>query len=172
MGMKSDDLVKQLGALAFATRLKRLAEQLQQDVARLYNELEVDFEPKWFAMLYALYNNGVMSVNELAAMLRVTHPAIVQFTGQMQKAKLVQTVKDKNDARRKLVKLTEKGKSTYEKITPVLKKIEKATKGLIDETGVDMLNVLGLMEEKLEEKNMYERVTDLSDKKKTIGKLK
>lgn len=170
MGIKSNDLVKQLGALAFATRLKRLAEQLQHDVARLYNELEVDFEPKWFTMLYALYNNGVMSVNELAATLKVTHPAIVQFTGQMQKVKLVQTVKDKNDARRKLVKLTEKGKSTYEKITPVFIRIEKATSELMEETGVNILDVVGVMEQKLEEKNMYERVMELSDKKKITTK--
>ena len=120
MSKTGTDLIKHLGELAFATRLKRLAESLQADVGKIYREMNVDFEPKWFTMLYALYHNETMSVIELSNLLKLTHPAIIQFAEQMQEKKLVLFVKDKNDARRKLIQLTAKGKNIFEGIEPIL----------------------------------------------------
>jgi DNA-binding MarR family transcriptional regulator len=154
------DLVKHLGELAFATRLKRLAEWLQADVAKIYRELNVDFEPKWFTMLYALYHNGHMSVIELSNLLGLTHPAIIQFGEQMQRKKLVSFVRDKADARKKLIQLTEKGKNTFEKIEPVLREIEIANRELMQETGTNVLVTVEKMEQLLQKRNMYQRVRE------------
>ena len=38
------DVLKQLGELAFASRLKRLSERLMKGVTRLYREHDVEFE--------------------------------------------------------------------------------------------------------------------------------
>lgn len=152
--------MKHLGELAFATRLKRLAENLQADVGRVYKEMEVEFEPKWFTMLYALYHNQTMSVVELSALLRLTHPAIIQFAEQMQERKLLTQIRDKNDARKKIITLTEKGRRTFEKIEPVLHEIELANRDFLRETGTDMLGTVERMEKMLEEKSMYRRVNE------------
>ncbi|MCW5906712.1 MAG: GNAT family N-acetyltransferase [Chitinophagales bacterium] len=154
------DLVKHLGELAFATRLKRLAELLQADVAQIYRELHVDFEPKWFTMLYALHHNGTMSVLELSNLLGLTHPAIIQFAEQMQRKKLVSTVRDKNDARKKLIQLTEKGKATFAGIEPVLREIELANRDLMLETGSNVLVTIEKMEHLLQKRSMYQRIKD------------
>ncbi len=160
MSKTGTDLVKHLGELAFATRLKRLAELLQADVGKVYKEMQIDFEPKWFTMLYALYYNEGMSVVELSNLLKLTHPAIIQFAEQMQEKKLLTQIKDKQDARRKILNLTEKGRRVFEKIEPVLKEIEAANREFLRETGSDVLGTVERMERLLEEKSMYRRVNN------------
>lgn len=160
MSRTGTDLVKHLGELAFATRLKRLADSLQADVARIYREMDVDFEPKWFTMLYALYYNNTMSVIELSGLLGLTHPAIIQFAEQMQRKKLVTTVKDKADARKKLIQLTDKGRQTFMRIEPVLREIEMANRDLMVETGTNVLVTVEKLEQLLQTRNMYQRVKE------------
>ncbi len=160
MGNTGTDLIKHLGELAFATRLKRLAEALQADVGRIYREMKVDFEPKWFTMLYALYHNESMSVIELSTLLGLTHPAIIQFAEQMQDRKLVNFVKDKKDARKKLIQLTAKGKNIFEGIEPILHEIEIANREFLKESGADVLGIIEKMERQLEMKSMYKRVNE------------
>ncbi len=160
MSKTGTDLVKHLGELAFATRLKRLADNLQADVGRVYREMEVEFEPKWFTMLYALYHNQTMSVVELSTLLRLTHPAIIQFAEQMQERKLLTQIRDKNDARKKMITLTEKGRKTFEKIEPVLHEIELANRDFLRESGTDLLGTIERMERLLDEKSMYRRVNE------------
>ena len=160
MSKTGTDLIKHLGELAFATRLKRLAESLQSDVGRIYREMDIDFEPKWFTMLYALYHNELMGVNELSALLKLTHPAIIQFAEQMQHKKLVQFMKDKRDARKKLIRLSEKGKNIFRDIEPILYEIELANREFLRESGVDVLGVVEKMEKQLELKSMYKRVNE------------
>lgn len=158
MSKTGTDLVKHLGELAFATRLKRLAENLQADVGRVYKEMDVEFEPKWFTMLYALYHNSGMGVVELSTLLKLTHPAIIQFAEQMQERKLLSQTRDKHDARKKILTLTDKGRKTYEKIEPVLQEIETANRDFLRESGSDMLGNIERMERLLEERSMYQRV--------------
>lgn len=160
MSNTGTDLIKHLGELAFATRLKRLAESLQADVGKIYRDMKVDFEPKWFTMLYALYHNESMSVIELSTLLGLTHPAIIQFAEQMQDRKLVSFVKDKKDARKKLIQLTAKGRNIFEGIEPVLQEIEIANREFLRESGADVLGIVERMERQLELKSMYKRVNE------------
>ena len=160
MNKTGTDLIKHLGELAFATRLKRLAESLQADVGRVYREMNIDFEPKWFTMLYALYHNDKMSVVELASLLGLSHPAIIQFGEQMQTKKIVVFVKDKNDGRKKMIQLTAKGRNIFEGIEPVLHEIEIANRQFLRETGTDVLGVIERMEKQLKLKSMYQRVNE------------
>jgi ribosomal protein S18 acetylase RimI-like enzyme len=101
-----------------------------------------------------------MSVIELSNLLGLTHPAIIQFGEQMQRKKLVSFVRDKADARKKLIQLTEKGKNTFEKIEPVLREIEIANRELMQETGTNVLVTVEKMEQLLQKRNMYQRVRE------------
>ena len=60
------DLIDQLGELALASRLHRLADTLQKDVTRIYAELGLDFEARWFPVLAALRDGRSRSVTGLA----------------------------------------------------------------------------------------------------------
>ena len=60
------------------------------DVGKVYKEQELDFEPRWFTMLYLLSKEKSLSIIDIAENLKLSHPAVVQFADQMQKQKLVQ----------------------------------------------------------------------------------
>ena len=72
------NIINELGSLALATRLKNLSERLARDVAQIYKESAFDFEPRWFAVFYALKDGQELAVTELSTMLQQTHPAINQ----------------------------------------------------------------------------------------------
>jgi len=157
--MAQDDLIKELGELGMATRLKRLGERLSSDVARIYRSRKLEFEPKWFTTMYALYKNGSMSVQALAQSLGFTHPAIIQFVNQMKKKDLVET-RQGEDKRVNLISLTPKGIETFESIRPLLTDIEEVTSEVINSPGLDMLLLLDRIEETLDEKSIYDRISE------------
>lgn len=155
-----DDLIKELRELGLATRLKRLGERLSQDVAKIYKTRNLDFEPKWFTTMYALYRNGSMSVQLLAQSLGFTHPAIIQFVNQMKKKNLVETNQGENDKRLNFISLTQKGKEIFESVRPLLTDIEEVTSEVMSSTGLDMLIILDKIEETLDGKSIYERISE------------
>jgi len=157
------DLIKQLGHLAFASRLKRLSERLQKDVSRVYEAQSIDFEARWFPVLYALREQPSMSVTGVAAALRLTHPAINQIAADMSKHGLISSSKDKKDERRRLLRLTAKGRKMITVLEPVWEEIQAANRELTRIVGNDLLKTLDRFEAALDEEGMYERV---------IGKIK
>lgn len=156
----TSDVIKQLGALAFASRLKRLSERLMQDVARVYRERDVDFEPRWFPLGFLLQRRSSLSVTEIADALGLTHPAVSQIAARMESAGLLESVKDRADERRRLLSLSSRGRETLRTLEPVWSAIEKCTAELIRESGQDFLTAIDEIEKALDKRNMYDRVTD------------
>jgi len=76
------DTITELAELAFASRLKRLSERLMKDATRIYSKLNLDFESRWFTILYGLNKQGSMTITALAQTLRLTHPAVNQLAGK------------------------------------------------------------------------------------------
>ena len=153
------DLIKQLGPLAFASRLKRLSERLQKDVSQIYKNQSIEFEARWFPVLFALKGKKSMSVTDIAKTLGLTHPAINQVTGMMTRHDLLSSTRDKNDERRRLLCLTQKGKDTIKTLEPIWEEIKAANKEVIETTGVDFLHNIETIEKELEIESMYERIT-------------
>jgi DNA-binding MarR family transcriptional regulator/N-acetylglutamate synthase-like GNAT family acetyltransferase len=158
--MSKNDLIKELQELALGTRLKRLSDSLMMDVGKIYKEQELDFEPRWFTMLYLLNIEKSLSIISIAEKLRLSHPAVVQFADQMELQKLVLAKKDKKDARKRIIELSSKGKLVYKKLQPILVHVEKSTHDLMKASGVDILLAIDKMEKQLLEKSMYERVKE------------
>jgi DNA-binding MarR family transcriptional regulator/N-acetylglutamate synthase-like GNAT family acetyltransferase len=158
--MISEDLIRELGELGMATRLKRLGERLSSDVARIYKSRKLNFEPKWFTTMYALYKNGSMSIQSLAQSLGFTHPAIIQFVNQMKKKDLVENKQGESDKRVNLISLTQKGRETFESIRPLLTDIEEVTSEVVNSPGLDMLLLLDKIEETLDQKSIYDRILE------------
>ena len=154
----SKDLIRELEELAFATRLKRLSDRLMNDVGRIYQENKIDFEPRWFTMLYLLNQERVLSISDISEALKLSHPAVVQFADQMQMQKLIVAKKDKKDGRKRMLELTKKGEDTFSKLQPILVQIEKATRDVINETEYDLLYIISKMERQLDNNSIYDRV--------------
>ena len=154
------DAIRQLGELALATRLRRLGERLSQDVGKIYGEQGFDFDPRWFALMRVLEENGSVTVMDAATALKISHPAVVQLADQLEAKKIVATGKDKLDGRKRNLELTGKGQKMLKDLAPVLKNIEAANRDYLRATGYDVLSILERMETALEEKSMYHRVNE------------
>ncbi|WP_224997543.1 bifunctional helix-turn-helix transcriptional regulator/GNAT family N-acetyltransferase [Cesiribacter sp. SM1] len=151
---------EQLGSLALATRLKLLSETLAKDVASVYKQLDIEFEPRWFTLFWTLKDKQTLTITELANELRQTHTAVVQVTNLLEKKGLILSSKDKNDERRRQVSLSPKGLRLFEQVEPVLNAIEQANDELLNQHAPDLLYNLNAIEEYLDQKSMHDRILD------------
>ncbi|MBN1213781.1 MAG: bifunctional helix-turn-helix transcriptional regulator/GNAT family N-acetyltransferase [candidate division Zixibacteria bacterium] len=152
------DLIKQLGTLALASRLRQLSEALMQGVDRLYKEQKVTFHPRWFPVAYLLKQKSPMAVTEIAEAVGLTHPAVNQTAAQMTRHGLLLSRKDKKDERRRLLSLSKKGQQTVALLVPLWKIIQQCTDEMLIESGHDFMKAIANIERQVETKGMYERV--------------
>ena len=154
------DVIEQLGALALASRLKRLSDGFFQDAVRFYKEVDIDFEPRWFPVYAALSRTDEMSIMDLAAVLGITHPAVNQIAGEMIKKGLVSGRKCKTDRRKRLLSLTPKGRELQPKLEAFWDDVHHAAQELICSTGYDVMDVIARLEQGLKTKDFYTRVQE------------
>lgn len=154
------DTIKELGALAFASRLKRLSDRLARDISRVYEEHQLQFEARWFPVAYLLSQKSPLSVTEIAERLQFTHPAVNQIAGQMERNGLLASTRDRNDDRRRLLSLTKEGKQIVRQLQPVWDIIRRCTAELLASLDGNFLGAIQQIENSLTEKDMYARVTE------------
>ena len=162
------DLFRKLGSLAIASRLRRLTEWLYKDGFRIYQEQSLDFEPRWFPLFYLLKESNEISVTRAAQALGFTHPAINQIAGEMSRRGFLQSTSDKKDKRKRLLRLTQKGRKALSSLEPVWRDFESAADDFLSEAGGDFLAIVGRLEDALKEKGMYERITQRIKKRQLL----
>lgn len=150
--------LRELGALALASRLKNLSDNLMQGVTRIYLEKNVEFEPRWFPVMHYLFTHGPVPVTALANALRQSHPAILQVTNMMMKNGLIKYSKDENDLRKTIVSLTAKGEEIANGLKDFWDDVLEAAKRLMEESRADLIADIDRIEEALEKEDIYSRV--------------
>jgi ribosomal protein S18 acetylase RimI-like enzyme len=151
-------LVEELGELALATRLRRLADRLQHDVTQVYAEHEVAVRARWFPLLAALGREAPRSISELARDLGLTHTAIHQIAAEMGRAGLVASGQHPSDGRQRLLRLSHDGERAVARLQPLWSAILAATAELTAESGYDVIRVIASVEARLDERSMVERL--------------
>ncbi|RYU96417.1 bifunctional helix-turn-helix transcriptional regulator/GNAT family N-acetyltransferase [Emticicia agri] len=106
------DLISDLGALALGSRLKRLSDRMMKSVSEIYRNSGIDFESKWFPLFYLLSKEGEKGIMEIAEILHISHPGVIQLAREMEKAGWIVSEKSGQDARKRHLKLTEKAWQT------------------------------------------------------------
>jgi DNA-binding MarR family transcriptional regulator len=150
------NVIDESGLLAISTRLQRLSEQLRKDGALIYKAHGIVFEPKWFPVIYTLHHKPVLSVVELAAEIGYTHPSTISLLKELEKEKLIKSLKDKLDERKRLLKLSDKGKALVEQMQPIWQ-IMVAAIAEITDTRNNLMNAIMEVEQRLKEKSFLER---------------
>lgn len=150
------NVIDESGLLAIATRLQRLSEQLRKDGVLIYKANGIDFEPKWFPVIYTLYHKPSLSVVELAAEIGYTHPSTISLLKELEKEKLIRSKKDKLDERKRLLQLTEKGQQLIGQMKPVWQLMVAATAELTD-TRNNLMKAIEEVETRFKEKSFLER---------------
>lgn len=149
-------LIDDSGVLAIATRLMRLSEQFRKDGAQVYREYGIDFEPKWFPVIYVLYYKNQLGVVELAAEIGYTHPSTISLLKELEKQKLVKSQKDKTDQRKRIIRLTEQGRSLVSRMEPVWQVFREAFAELLD-TKHNLMQAIIEVEQNFREKSLLQR---------------
>ena len=103
------DIITELGALALGSRLKRLSDSIMKEGLEIYNNSGIDFQPKWFPLYYLLSQTQSKGIMEIAEKLNITHPAVIQIAKEMEKKGWIESEKSENDARKRILKLSQKG---------------------------------------------------------------
>lgn len=150
------NVIDESGILAISTRLQRLSEQLRKDGFQIYKTHGIDFEPKWFPVIYTLHFKPVLSVVELAAEIGYTHPSTISLLKELEKEKLIRSKKDKQDERRRMILLTEKGKKLLQQMQPVWQIMIKSLTEITN-TSNNLMQAIAEVEAQLKEKSFFER---------------
>ncbi|WP_127129632.1 MarR family winged helix-turn-helix transcriptional regulator [Pseudoflavitalea rhizosphaerae] len=153
------NIIDNAGVLAISTRLQRLAEQLRKDGLLIYKDHGIDFEPKWFPVIYVLHNKGILSVVEIATEIGYTHPSTITLLKELEKQKMIRSGKDKTDERKRLIQLTEKGKELVSKMGPVWSLMVK-TITEITNTKNNLMRALDEVEAALRKKGFADRALE------------
>ncbi|MNX49899.1 transcriptional regulator SlyA [compost metagenome] len=150
------NVINESGILGISTRLQRLSEQLRKDGFQIYKTNGIDFEPKCFPVIYTLHFKPVLSVVELATEIGYTHPSTISLLKELEKEKLIRSKKDKQDERKRLILLTEKGKKLLQQMQPVWQTMVVALTELTN-TSNNIMKAIEEVEAQLNHKSFMDR---------------
>jgi DNA-binding MarR family transcriptional regulator len=153
---ESGDYAQRSGAAALGARLRRLSERIDRDAGRLYAELDVRFEQRWFGVLNQLDLNGPRSVGDLAAALGVTHVSVSQVRQALVAEGLVAEDRDPRDGRSRVLRLTDEGRAMARRLAPAWKALSAAAVELNAEAQ-DALAALERLEAALDRASILDR---------------
>ncbi|MEH0156715.1 MarR family transcriptional regulator [Limibacter armeniacum] len=156
------DFYKELGALIFGSRLKRISDRFLSDVNKVYTQLEIPFDASWFPVFYLLDKEERISLIEVSDKLEVSHSAISQLVTNLERKKLVKTEKDPEDGRKRLITLTNEGLEVKNKAKAVWDALQGAMGELLMEGthSQHLLKGFDELENNLDQKDLKERVLE------------
>jgi len=156
------DYLRQLGILGFGTRFRRVSERIMANADLVYKSLGISFEARWFATFYLLYSSSEpQSVTDISSALGLSHPAVIQITSAMLTEGIIESYQDKKDARKRLIKLSTKGKELLPLLEPVWDDFARATQQLFEEIDTDMISILDKLESAFDKAELNERIASL-----------
>lgn len=159
-------ILDEIGPLAVAARLQRLADTIRKDGALIYKEHGIDFEPKWFPVIYVLKQKGAVSIVDLANEVGIAHPSVIQLVKELEAKKLVKSSSDKIDGRKRLITLSPKAVALITEMQPVWDKIRSAVTELV-KTENNLMKAMEETEARLKSESFYSRVNRQKIKKTT-----
>ena len=152
-----NDIISKLGPLAIGARMRRLTDMFSRDVAMIYKEHHLDFEAKYFVLFYLVSQRDGIGIMEIADELSYTHPAIIHLAKELEKKGYIESFKSPDDNRKRLLKLSKKGKASLPEFKKIWDKIQKLNARLMQKQQNNLLKAITEMEAILEEKSYYKR---------------
>lgn len=150
------NVINEAGILAISTRLHRLSEQLRKDGAMIYKAFGIDFELKWFPVIFTIYKKEIASVVEIANEIGYTHPSTITLLKELEKLELITWKKDKQDERKRLFMLTPKGHELIDRMKPVWELMSTVLGDIADNKN-NLLAAIDEAEQKIASQSFYQR---------------
>lgn len=157
------DFYAQVGKMALGSRLRRLSEKLTEQAGRVYALYEIDMQPKWFPVFYALSAGDEKSITQIAQEIGHSHPSVSMIVKEMMKNGIVTDGDHQTDGRKNVIKLSERGQAIQDRIQAQYADVNAAVETALGETQHNIWKAIEEWEFLLEQKDLYKRV--LSEKK-------
>lgn len=148
-----------LGELTLGSRLKKISDNLFEDVDSAYKRNGVELSSRCFPILFLLNANGDSGITQLAEQLGQAHSSVSQMSKKLLAAGYVVNKPDKEDDRRRLLALTAKGLALFEQMTPIWNDIEQSIKEMIGETEFELMQALIAFEQRQQELPLAQRLS-------------
>ncbi|TCM18800.1 MarR family transcriptional regulator with acetyltransferase activity [Novosphingobium sp. PhB165] len=161
------DVIADLGGVYLGSRLKRLAERLQGDAARIIEDAGIGAQPGHMPLLTAL-DREAMTVGQLAEAVGYSQPGVTRAIGQLTELGLVEA-NPGADLRQRLLSLTQQGEATMARVRMhVWPGVGRAVDEMCGGRTADLLDHIARIETALSESSMVERHARLGQPMLTI----
>jgi DNA-binding MarR family transcriptional regulator len=154
----NEDFIRRQGPAYLAHLLRRLSDELVRGADAWYPEVGVTAPPRTTSTLLALDDHGPLGVTEISALLRQSHPLVINWIKQLRVQGLVKTHVDKSDRRRTIVALTAKGVSEIRRLRKALVRMGETSQALMDEAASGLFDALWRMEQSCRRKPFADRL--------------
>ncbi|TDQ23890.1 MarR family transcriptional regulator [Tenacibaculum caenipelagi] len=155
----NNDLVREMGYIALATRLKRISDKMTHSTRLMYRNLNIDIEPNWYLVLIIVQQNPNISVMEIAESLGFTHQSVITMTNKMIKKEYLQASKDEKDKRKTVFNLNQKAIEILPKIEQIWGYGKEVIYELLNED-ISIIEHLEVLESNLEKASFGERILE------------
>jgi predicted GNAT family N-acyltransferase/DNA-binding MarR family transcriptional regulator len=149
-------------SLVLGNLLQRLTENLRKEAQLFYRSQNIDFEPKWFPVIYVLSQQKAISVVELSQEIGYSHPTTISLLKELEKKELIGSAKDAKDERKRLITLTEKANELIQQLQPLWAVMSQA---LVELTATEnnLYKAITEVNQNLKTKNLFDRMTTIKE---------
>jgi len=154
------DFYEKTGKMALGSRLRRLSDQVTEQAAGIYDLYQVDLQPKWFPVFYALSRGEEKSITDIAREIGHTHPSVSQIVREMATKGYLVEKKGAADGRKNFVVLSDEGRRIMEKMQAQLQDVTSAIEKAMKETQYDLWKAIAEWEFLLDQKSLLKRVQE------------
>ncbi len=148
------------GCLSLGSRLKRLSDHLYAEVAEIYQQLDIELNPRFFPLFSLLHSQGAQTITGAAKKLGVTHAAISKISTEMIRSGLIQKKTDPNDERRQLLTISRKGQDLARQLQPIWDSIRDVLNSKLNQQKHPILAALAEFESMLNSTSLAEAVIE------------
>jgi DNA-binding MarR family transcriptional regulator len=152
------DIMVDLGELFLGSRLKRLAERLQADAARVAQAAGLSIQPSQFPLLAAIDRYGPLTVGDAAEALGLSQPAVTRGATGLIESGLIEAERSDADLRQKRLHLSEAGRAAMaESKRAMWPQLDGAVKQICAPLSGSFLDQIAQIEAALERTPLEER---------------
>ena len=158
------------GILAVVTRMKRLYDHLQKDIKEAYDIYELEFDPRWFPVIYSLIENGSQSVTQLATAIGMQHPNVIQLLKELEKKGWIDSEISDKDKRVRLMSISKETKAKADDLKMIWSDMRRVMDQIISEGQVDFWSGILEFEASIAKKTFKERIMEIKQQNGTSSK--
>jgi DNA-binding MarR family transcriptional regulator/ribosomal protein S18 acetylase RimI-like enzyme len=152
------DVVREQGYLFLGSRLRRLAERMQADVARVVERAGLPIHPSQYPLLATLDRYGPQTIGELTQAMGLSQPTVTRAASKLVGVGLVEVGRLRIDQRHKTISLTQAGAEAMARSKlAVWPRVEAAVVEITRGLEGSLLEQISVLEERLDERPLNER---------------